>query len=177
MIKWLILGICAIIATIFVIIIIKIMLKTEKDSNKRQTSETPKKDEVYSPKEIAVDTHSDVMNTPVADFSNEPSKLQHSSDLLDDVPDMPFGQFTDDLDDDFLDYSKFAHNSKGRRRKPPMDFDLDGDLADEYIPDSPEFSYIPRRRKSSTKEEPVSINDLPTEIKVLMLSDIFDKKF
>ena len=177
MFKWVLLAVGLLIATIFVILFIKYMLKIEKADKK--SSETPTEpQEEYQPQDTHVDIHSASGGVPLTDMSSKPVEEHKSSDLIDDVPDLPMppSGFMDDLDSDFADFSDFAHKSKGRRRKP-VDFDLDGDLADEYIPDSPEFSYLPKRQPQKRKPLSTELNELPTELKVLMLSDIFDRKF
>lgn len=85
--------------------------------------------------------------------------------------------FTDHEDEEFFDYSRHMRN---RKKRKPVDFDLEGEMADdfEYIPSSPDFSYLHNHRppkKKPTLEK--SLNEMPTELKVLMLSDIFDRKF
>ena len=176
MLKWVLLAVGCAVAIIFVILLIKYMLKTEKDSKKQETvTESENIQEEYKPQNVPVDTNSVSSGVPVTDMSVNPID---NNDLLEDMPDFPMSSngFMDDLDDDFADFSDFAHKSKGRRRKP-VDFDLDGDLADEYIPDSPEFSYLPKRQPKKRKPLSTELNELPTELKVLMLSDIFDRKF
>ena len=181
MLKWVLLIVGLTIATIFVVAFIKFMVKTEKDSKKSDKSEKEETvvDE-YKPEERHIDIHSASSAIPITDMSkHDDAKAEHDfiNDIMADF-DTPIssGGFMDDMDDEFADYSKFAHNSKGRRRKP-IDFDLDGDMADEYIPSSPDFSYLPKRQKQ--KKQPINkaLNELPTELKVLMLSDIFDRKF
>lgn len=179
MLKWIILILVLSVVTIFVIALIKFMLKAEKDSKKADISTAEQVKEEYKQEEAPINIHSASGAIPVTDMSSKAQEDNFINDIIDDVPDlpMPMGNngFFDDADDEFNDYSKFAHNSKGRRRQP--DFDLEGDMADEYIPDSPDFNYLPRRRQ--TKKQPIeqSLNELPTELKVLMLSDIFDRKF
>ncbi len=176
MFKWVLLAVGLLIATIFVILFIKFMLKIEKADKK--SSEAPvEQEEEYQPQDAHIDIHSASAGVPVTDMSSN-DEYKSPSGVIDDVPDlpMPSSGFMDDLDDDFADFSNFAHNSKGRRRKP-VDFDLDGDLADEYIPDSPEFSYLPKRQPKKRRPLSTELNELPTELKVLMLSDIFDRKF
>ena len=177
MIKWLLLGVGAVIAIVAVVMVIKIMLKSEKDSKKIKTQEVAGKPQEYIPEQAPINIHSASGAIPITDLSSKPTQfVEPASDLIDDVPDIPMGGFMDEADDEFGDFSNFAHNLKGRRRQPPTDFDLEGDLADEYIPDGPDFSYIPKRRQPKNKST-TSINDLTTEMKVLMLSDIFDRKF
>ena len=165
MLKWGILIIVSSIVLIFVVKIIKVMLKTEKESN----APKPKEDivnEEYNPNEVAIDIHSSNASV-LTDMSTKPE--QHNE--------VESNIFNDSLDDEFEDYRQFAKHNKGRRRMP-KDFDIDGEYADEYIPSSPEFSFLnpskPRKAKKSIETE---LNDLSTELKVLMLSDIFDRKF
>ena len=179
MIKWVLLAVGVLLATIFVVLFIKYMLRTEKESKTSTEQKAETVEEEYKPQNH-VDIHSASAGVPVTDMSAKPiDEYKPHSDVIDDVPDLPmppYSGFSDDLDSDFADFSDFAHKSKGRRRKP-IDFDLDGDLADEYIPDSPEFSYLPKRQPQKRKPLSTELNELPTELKVLMLSDIFDRKF
>ena len=183
MIKWIALGAGILIATVFVIKIIKTMLKIEKQSNKKDKAskesakDEPNVKEEYVPEKGGIDLTSS-SNTIMTDMSVDSSIKDDDQDYY-----QPSG-FTDSVDEEFNDYSAHARkHSKGRRRKPPVDFDLDGDFADEftddipYIPASPEFGYLRgegKRKKQPLKKE---LQDLPTELKVLMLSDIFDRKF
>ena len=165
MLKWGILIIVSIIVLIFVVKIIKVMLKSEKESNQSKPTVDIVEEE-YKPNDVAIDIHSS--NTSVVtDMSNKPEQYNESENNM----------FNDSLDDEFDDYRQFARNNKGRRRIP-KDFDMDGEYADEYIPSSPEFSFLnpskPRKTKKSIETE---LNNLSTELKVLMLSDIFDRKF
>ena len=179
MFKWVLFG-GFIITAIFVVAFIKFMLKTEKDSKTAEIKDSDNKSEEYVSQDAPINIHSASAGIPPTDMSNNVSKSTDTyRDMIDDVPDLPmpeFNGFIDDLDNDFSDYSQFAHNSKGRRRKP-VDFDLDGDLADEYIPSSPDFNYLPKRQPRKKKSISTELNELPTELKVLMLSDIFDRKF
>lgn len=184
MIKWIALGAIILIATVFVIKIIKTMLKIEKQSNKKGKADkesakdiaTAPKEE-YVPEKGAIDLNSS-SNTIMTDMSVDSGLKEDGQDYY-----QPSG-FTDSVDDEFKDYSAHARkHSKGRRRQAPDDFDLDGDFADEftedipYIPASPEFGYL--RGGSKPKRQPLKkeLQDMPTELKVLMLSDIFDRKF
>lgn len=86
---------------------------------------------------------------------------------------------TDHVDEDFFDYSSHVRN---RNPKPYVpDFDFEGDFADdfEYTPSSPEFNYTSRHVKPKQDEKSLADNllDMPEALKVLMLSDIFDKLF
>jgi len=171
MLKWIILAVGAIVLTVFVVKIIKVMLKTEKESKQPTTEQDkPESKGEYIPQEVPIDIHSSSAGI-VTDMSAKP-KTDDEYNF-----DMPSG-FTDLADDEFFDYSAHMHSRKGRRRKP-VDFDLDGEMADdfEYIPSTPDFSYLNRNRKPKKKPIEKELNDLPTELKVLMLSDIFDKKY
>ena len=146
------------------------MLKTEKDSNKSMSvSESGAKEVEYQPENSAIDLHSSNA-TIMTDMSVKTDEKSPNFDF-----DMP-STFTDDIDEDFNDFSAYARGGKGRRRQP-VDFDLDGDFADEYIPLSPDFNYLPKRQPKQKKPIATELNELPTELKVLMLSDIFDRKF
>ena len=169
MLKWIILAIVLLVVTIFVIRIIKVMLKTEKDSKKSADKVSETKEVEYQPENPIVDLHSS-NNTIMTDMS-----VKKDEKVSDFNFDMPSG-FTDDVDEDFNDFSAYARGGKGRRRQP-VDFDLDGDFADEYIPSSPDFNYLPKRQPKQKKPIATELNELPTELKVLMLSDIFDRKF
>ena len=184
MFKWIVLSVGLVVASVFVIKILKTMLKIEKESNKKDKAakesakDTPVAEkEEYAPQESAIDLNSS-SNTIMTDMSVDNAKKDEDNAYY-----QPSG-FIDSVDDEFKDYSAHARkHSKGRRRQP-VDFDLDGDFADEfnsdipYMPASPEFGYLrdngrPRKRQPLKKE----LQDLPTELKVLMLSDIFDRKF
>lgn len=182
MLKWIILILSATLLTIIVISIIKVMLKSEKDSKKIKTEDkVGKSQEEYVPEQAPIDIHSASSGAPITEMSIDDKKIEADfvNDVIDDVPDLPMppdSGFTDNIDNEFIDYSNFAHNNKGRRRQH-IDFDLDGELADEYIPSTPDFSYIPRRAPQKKQPIRTQLNELPTELKVLMLSDIFDRKF
>ena len=175
MIKWVLLIVGIILATSIVVALIKIMLKSEKVSKKISSEETSNPDKEYQPEQKHIDIHSASSGIPVTDMSVEETKGSVKFDEMSNIPGIDNG-FLDELDDDFADFSDFAHNSKGRRSNY-VDFDLDGDLADEYIPDSPDFSYIPKPRSHKKRAIATELNEMPTELKVLMLSDIFDRKF
>ncbi|MFQ6724352.1 MAG: hypothetical protein ACLRFE_03365 [Clostridia bacterium] len=180
MLKWIIIAI-VIVLMVFAIMFIKFMLKTEKDS-KKQVTEKVEPAEEYNPETKPVDIHSASSSIPITDMSNKSNNTKADQDFINDIMsdfDIPTSNgFIDAVDDEFADYSDFARKSKNMRNSV-VDFDLDGDMADEYIPDSPEFSYLPRRQPRSMANKPVdeALNELPTELKVLMLSDIFDRKF
>lgn len=170
MIKWIVLAIILALLTLFVIKIVKVLLKIEKDSNKKDADKEPKLStpDEYTPDAPEINTHSSNASV-LTDMSAKPSENL-------DMPKISESGFTDDADDEFLEYSK--HMRKKGKRRPTIDFNFEGDMADEdfeYIPDSPDFSYLHNRPKKNKK--PTSLNDLPDEIKVLMLSDIFDRKF
>lgn len=174
MIKWVIIFTIAIIVAIFVIRIIKVMLKTEKDSKNSGKVEQSVEETTYTPADTSIDVGSS-SNSIVTDMSADAKNLDNVKAEYD--FDMANGNgFLDEIDTEFEDYQKYARG--GPRRSLPPDFDFDGDMADEYIPDSPEFSYIPPRRNTRKKKSvSTELNELPTELKVLMLSDIFDRKF
>ena len=181
MLKWIALIVGVTIASVFVIKIFKTMLKIEKESNKKnKATKEPAKEsehaekEEYKPQESAININSS-NSTIMTDMSVEGAVKDDNNDYY-----QPSG-FTDSVDEEFKDYSQHARNSKGRRRKP-VDFDLDGEMADEfddsvpYMPASPEFGYL---NSGKPKRQPLKkeLQDMPTELKVLMLSDIFDRKF
>ena len=172
MIKWVIIFTIALVVVVFVVRIIKVMLKTEKESNKPVEIEQPKDDE-YSPEPSSIKVGS-ASNTFVADMSTNAKNfdgVKAEYDFND-----PNSNFLDDIDTDFEDYRAYARS--GKRRPMPQDFDFEGDSADEYIPDSPEFEYIPQRRNPHKKKKVATeLNEMSTELKVLRLSDIFDRKF
>jgi hypothetical protein len=175
MLKWIILAI-TVVVILFVIAFIKYMLKVHK-ADKQKSTPVSEVTEEYVPEESHIDIHSASSGVPVTDMSKQVEKEEQDfiNDIMADF-DAPVGGFTDSIDDEFVDYSQYARKSKGRRRRP-IDFDLDGEMADEYIPSSEDFSYLPRRQKPKKKPIAKELNDLPTELKVLMLSDIFDRKF
>jgi len=173
MLKWVIIFIVALVVAIFVIRIIKVMLKTEKESNK-PAQEVKTEEKVYSPESSSIDVGSST-NSIVADMSADAKNLNDVKAEYDFDSPIDNG-FFDELDTDFDDYRKYARS--GPRRQIPDDFDIDGDRADEYIPDSPEFGYIPpSRRERKKKSISTELNEMSTELKVLMLSDIFDRKY
>lgn len=173
MIKWVIILLVALVVTIFVVRVIKVMLKTEKESN-NPTPETKNDDKAYIPEKSSIDVGS-ATNSIVTDMSADAKNLDNVKAEYDFNDPIDNG-FFDEIDADFDDYRKYARSSGGRRRMPD-DFDIDGDRADEYIPDSPGFEYIPPRRNQRKKKSISSeLNEMSTELKVLMLSDIFDRK-
>ena len=166
MIKWIIIAAITIVVTVFVIRIITTMLKAEKHSNKAAETPTTNDAETYK----AFDASNTAISTGSGTNNIVTDMSEHEKDN--------FGsQFYDNLDKEFNDYRRHARKNSNQNSFPEG-FDFDGDRSDEYIPDSPEFSYIPRRQQQS-KKKPVDkeLNELSTEMKVLMLSDIFDKKF
>ena len=181
MIKWIALAVGLLIASIFVIRLFKTMLKIEKDNNKKdKTSKevaqntTPVENEEYRPEKSSINLNSS-NNTIMTDMSIDGNIKDDGKDYY-----KPSG-FADSVDNEFKDYSNHARNRKGRRRKP-VDFDLDGEFADDfednstYIPASSEFGYL---NGGKSKRQPLKkeLQNMPTELKVLMLSDIFDRKF
>ena len=185
MIKWIALIVGAGLITFVVIRVIKVMLKTEKESKNNTTPDKPETIDDYKPQTPAMDINSSSASAPVVDFS-APTKTNGEAihtdfaDLFsDDFSNLTGTGFNDRIDDEFGDFSRHMHTRKGRRRKP-VDFDLDGDMADsdfEYIPGSPDFSYLNKRQPKPKKTVERELNELPTELKVLMLSYIFDLKF
>ena len=180
---WIALIVGVVLVTFVAIRIIKVMLKTEKESNK-PTENKSQSSEDYHPDKTAIDISSSSASGPVVDFTT-PAKPQGAintdfDDLFsDDISNMAGVGFDDKADDEFADFSHHMHTRKGRRRKP-IDFDLDGDMADsdfEYIPGATDFSYLNKRQPKPKKPLSNELNELPTELKVLMLSDIFDRKF
>lgn len=170
MIKWILLVCVLAILTILTVTFIKLMLRAEKDSKKNTTNEVDSSKE-YIPEEQHIDIHSASDGVSINNMSDK----KDEADFVNSVLNESSNGFIDDVDEDFTDFSSYARSGKSPR--PPIDFDLDGDMADEYIPSSPDFNYLPKR--TSTKKQPISkaLNELPTELKVLMLSDIFDRKF
>ena len=171
--KWLIISSIIVVLTVFVVRIIKVMLKADKDSKQQPPLTTEQPEQTYSPEGPAINLGS-ASNSIVTDMSSKPIQQDNSSAEYNfDVPEN--SGFLDELDDEFLDYRAHAKNRSHMRL--PDDFDFEGDFADEYIPDSPEFSYIPKHKHSQKKPIKRELNELSTEMKVLMLSDIFDRKF
>lgn len=112
---------------------------------------------------------------------DEPNKAVESSNnnhfSVDDFKISDTG-FTDHADDEFFDYSAHMRNRKGR--EVPLDFDTKGDFADnfEYEPSSPELDFLHKHQpKPKPKNLPQTLNELPDEIKALMISGLFDPKF
>lgn len=141
----------SIILLVFGVKVIKVLLSIEKKSNATPPPE-PIKEEEYTPTEQPA----------------EPTNTEVKPDLV-----------TDHADDDFFDYSSHIRNRKPKSHTP--DFDLDGEFADdfEYTPSSPELNYTYRHTKPKPSENTLADNllDMPEALKVLMLSDIFDKLF
>ena len=172
MIKWIAIGFVAVIVVVIAIRIIKVMIKTEKDDKQASAPAVKEEAKEYVPQEVAPDIQSASSAVPMADFNDNAN--------LDDAMEYKPTGFTDHLDDEFFDYSSHLHSRKSKKRNE-VDFDLDGEMADddfEYIPSTAEFGYLPMtppKPKKKTLEK--SLNEMPTELKVLMLSDIFDRKF
>lgn len=181
MLKWVLLIVGLVVLIAFVVAFIRFMLVSEKES--KTTVEPKLQNEEYTPEGEPINIRSSSGGVPLTDMSikdnaNDISKEEQDfvNEIMADF-DQPIGGggFVDDIDDEFEDYSKFAR--QGRRRQP-VDFDLEGEMADEYIPDAPDFSYLHHRRQPKQKSTlDKQLNELPTELKVLMLSDIFDRKF
>lgn len=147
---------CLIVA-VFGIKIIRTMLHIEKKSNQDNTTkDEPITKEEYHPQDEEV-------------------KESGGKEII------PNNQ-TDHQDDEFFDYSGYMRN-KPSRPSIPDDMDLSGDFADdfEYIPSSPDTNYLSRYANPKKKAEKgtlaQNLQELPQELKVLMLSDIFDKLF
>lgn len=188
MLKWIIIGAVAVLTTILVIRIIRVMLHIERQDKQGNQAEVKPAEPVgeYAPEQAPIDVRSSSSGISLSDLPEaattnvEGEEYQPLDNVYEDTS-MDTG-FMDDVDDEFADYRRHAR-SRGRRRGMPADIDLDRDLADEdfeYIPDSPDFSYLEHRRREPKKPTPTlkeSLNDMPTELKVLMLSDIFDRKF
>ncbi len=174
MLVWVVLTAVVIIVIAFVVKAIKTMLKIENESNEKASVEpiTPKVNEEYKPESSAIDLQSS-NNTIMTDMSADSSKELNSLDVYP----MPSSGFSDNIDNEFEDFRKYARSGKKGRRRMPEDFDMEGEMADEYIPSSPDFSYLPKRQPKKKKALSTELNELPTELKVLMLSDIFDRKF
>lgn len=184
MLKWIIIGAIALLVTVLVIRIIKVMLHTEKQAKQEETKSVEPPAE-YTPEQAPVDLHASSSTISLSDMPEQnvdnaseykPLDNELMNEAIEDTG------FSDNIDDEFADYRRHARNRRGRRRMP-VDIDLEGDMADEdfeYVPDSPEFNYLQPRRREPKKNKPTikqSLNDMPTELKVLMLSDIFDRKF
>ena len=74
MLKWVLLVAGLIIATIFVVALIKFMLKSEKDSKQNASKDEVGKVEEYKPDEKHIDIHSATSSIPVTDMSNDIKK-------------------------------------------------------------------------------------------------------
>ena len=170
MLKWIIFASIGLVAVVFVIRVIRTMLKIEKQSNKEDKAE-PVAEQEYTPTDTAVDMRSSAANI-VTDMSTNTATDDSVYNF-----DSQTG-FTDHADDEFFDYSAHMHNRKGRRRQSTPDFDLDGEFADDFEYQPRNFDYLANRRPPKKKKSvSTELNELPTELKVLMLSDIFDRKF
>lgn len=172
MLKWIIFGSVGLVVVVLVIKVIKTMLKIEKQ-DKQEVKEEQKQEE-YVPNETPVDMRSSSASV-VTDMSNNADFDKGQAEYNFDNP----TGFSDHADEEFFDYSSHVRNRKGRRRPPKQDFDLDGEFADDFEYQPSNFNYLNPQRRKSNKKKPVSteLNDLSTELKVLMLSDIFDRKF
>ena len=167
MLKLIILIVAVTVVIEFAIKLLKKIFKSNKKSKKEQPTKEEVKQEEYVPQGAEMDLHSSDA-TVMTDMS--------SKGKMDNVSDTGFYDFADD---EFMDYSKYARGGK-RSSMPDFDFDLDGDVADDdfYMPSSPDFSYVKNLRPTTRKKEvKAELNELSTELKVLMLSDIFDRKF
>ncbi len=171
MLKWIIFASIALIVVVLVIKIIKVMLKTEKESKQKEAAE-PIKEEEYKPEQVPADMRSSSAGI-VTDMSN------NVNDNNDTEYDFDMSGFSDHDDEEFFDYSSHMHNHKNRKRKNMPDVDLDGEFADDFEYQPTNFDYLTREPRRQNKKKPVSteLNELSTELKVLMLSDIFDRKF
>ena len=155
MIKVIVIVVCLIVA-VFGIKVIRTMLHIEKKSNQDNTTkDEPIVKEEYHPQD---------------EISNGGEKKEVSPDIQ-----------TDHQDDEFFDYSGYMRN-KPSKPSIPENMDLSGDFADdfEYIPSSMDNNFFnryskPRKKKDDTLAQ--NLQELPQELKVLMLSDIFDKLF
>ena len=173
MLKWVIFGVVGLLVVVFAIKVIRTMLKIEKQ-DKQSTKEEVQQQEEYIPEEVPIDVHSSSAGI-VADMSTKTSENENTAEY--DFNSMT--GFSDHDDEEFFDYSAHVRNHKGRRRPKQMDFDLEGDLADDFEYQPSNFGYLNPQMRKSNKKKPVSteLNELSTELKVLMLSDIFDRKF
>lgn len=155
MVKVVVLVVCLIVA-VFGVKIIRTMLHIEKKSNQdNSTKDEPIVKEEYHPQ-------------------NEIVKENEGKEISPDVQ-------TDHQDDEFFDYSGYMRN-KPSKRSIPENMDLSGDFADdfEYVPSSMDNGFFNRNPKPKKKDDNTlaqNLQELPQELKVLMLSDIFDKLF
>lgn len=172
MLKWVVLGAVGLVVVVLVIKVIKTMLKIEKQDKQESVAES-KQEESYTPAESNVDMRS--ADSFMTDMSNDITADKSSAEYQFDAT----TGFSDHADEEFYDYSAHVRNRKGRRRQPQPDFDLDGDFADDFEYQPSNFEYLNPQRRRASKKKPVSteLNELSTELKVLMLSDIFDRKF
>lgn len=171
MLKWIIFASIALVVIVLVIKIIKAMLKTEKESKQKEATE-PIKEEEYKPEQVPADMRASTTGI-VTDMSNS------VSDANDAEYDFDMSGFSDHDDDEFFDYSAHMHGRKNRKGNNLPDIDLDGEFADDFEYQPTNFDYLTREPRRQNKKKPVSteLNELSTELKVLMLSDIFDRKF
>ena len=85
--------------------------------------------------------------------------------------------FTDHTDEEFFDYSEHMRN---RTNQQSPNFDIEGDFADNfnYEPSGPQFEFLHQQTsKPKPKKLNETLNELPDEIKALMVSGLFDRKF
>ena len=186
MLKWVILASVVGIVILLSVRIIKVMWKSEKDSKEvKSVEQTENNNANYVPQalesdevdgEIKKKSIDDFLVTDFAKGTNSDNEFEDYDFARSRTSD---GGFTDFNDDEFIDYSNHMRN--GKSRPTPEDFDLDGDSADEefeYIPNAPDFSYLQnRRQKAQKKTLEKSLNELSDEMKVLMISNLFDTKF
>lgn len=174
MLKWIIFASIAVVAIIMVIKVIKTMLKIEKQDKSDEQKPEPKVEEEYKPSDVPVDIGSSSAGI-VTDMSNSDSYDKTGAEYQFDSS----SGFSDHADEEFFDYSAHMRNRKGRRRRDLSNVDLDGEFADDFEYQPSNFEYLNPQRNKSVKKKPVSteLNELSTELKVLMLSDIFDRKF
>ena len=143
--------------------IVKVMASSNKED--KQVKEAIKQEPTQEYVSLNSDEKPSVTNSANNDFSVDNFKITDTG-------------FTDHADDEFFDYSAHMRNRKGR--EVPIDFDTDGDFADnfEYEPSSPEFDFLHKHQpKPKPKNLPQTLNELPDEIKALMISGLFDPKF
>lgn len=182
MVKWVVLLAVAGIIILLAVRIIKVMWKSERDSETNQSSQAngettgsyvPAKSN-ESNDEIKKAKQDDFLVADFTKYSSGNNDFGEHDFVKSKTSDSGFSDFDDD---EFLDYSNHMRNRK--IRDIPEDFDLDGENADddfEYIPSSPDFSYLQNQKpKKNTLKR--SLNGLSDEMKVLMISNLFDTKF
>ena len=188
MLKWILLASVGIVVLVIAFRIIRVMWKSEKSSKNNakspvESENTTLQEYVPMTQEIK-ESSKDLKDKQEADFLTDFTKdsLNDINNGLDNdfyetkLSDSGFG---DSNDDEFADYSNHMRNRT--RSDLPKDFDIEGDKADddfEYVPSSPEFSYLhTHQQQSKQKTLEKSLNELPNEIKALMISNLFDTKF